>query len=65
MLPQLFKAKNHGTWDEAMSSTDGGPYVPARSLPLYRNPIQNLLTRIALAYGVLTGKYDALHWTDK
>jgi hypothetical protein len=62
MLPQIFKARNHRSWDGAMTQADDGKYIPARCFPLYRNPIQNLLTRVALAYGVLTGRYDALDW---
>ena len=61
-LPQIFKARHHRSWDGAMTQADDGNYVPARGFPLYRNPIQNLLTRVRLAYGVFVGRYDALVW---
>lgn len=40
-------------------------YIPARGLAYLRNPISNLFTRIKLAWGVFTGRYDALNWHDR
>lgn len=51
---------------------DGGVYFldtetdcwkPSRALPFTYNPIRNLFIRFKLAYGVFTGRYDALDWS--
>ena len=43
--------------DGPMSEDKNGDWVPARPLGLF-----SLRRRIKLAWGVLTGKYDALKW---
>jgi hypothetical protein len=39
-----------------------GRYIPARCLPFSYDPITNFFIRLKLAYGVFTGRYDALDW---
>jgi hypothetical protein len=53
--PQLFKADTLRNWDVA-TEIDGGWYA-ARPMSL-----RGWYSRIKLAIGVFTGKYDALEW---
>lgn len=59
-MPQLIKA-DHLTQDWPSTTVDAGDdsqfWVLARPLA-----IGNFMTRLKLAVGVFTGKYDALKW---
>lgn len=59
-LPQVVQPRKLIDW--RMSTLVNNQYVPARPVPFYHNPVKNTWTRIKLAVGVLTGKYDALDW---
>ena len=56
-------ARYHGSWSTTCTQAEDGKYIPSRSLPLHRNPIRNLITRLVLAYHVFRGRYDALDWS--
>jgi len=58
--PNLYKLEHLvqiGTNPQDMTEHPTGQWVPARYMGDYR-----LLTRIRLAWGVFTGKYDAVKW---
>lgn len=41
-----------------------GEWLPARPLPFWPSAPTRLLRRVRLAWGVFTGRYDALDWED-
>ncbi|WPH64842.1 hypothetical protein [Vibrio phage vB_VpaP_SJSY21] len=54
----IYKAKELSNWSS--QALYGGKWVPAR--PLHHKSISGLYMRLQAAFGVLTGKYDAVDW---
>lgn len=61
--PQLVPVTSLRIWNTLVCNKDG-QYVPGRPLPYYYAGLRNLRNRLKLAWGVFTGRYDALDWQE-
>ena len=59
--PEIYTAQTIKDWN-AGADAGFGLYLPAR--PMGHN-LYSILWRWRVAFGVLTGRYDALKWEDK
>ena len=56
-----YTARQIKAWDVSRGTNKSNEWYPARSL---NHKHESLLSRIKNAWGVLTGKYDALDWQE-
>jgi hypothetical protein len=73
-IPSLYKARYGARWASSKTEkitrsptgrVESREWIPARGLAYDKGLIGNLITRVKLAFSVLTGKYDALDWEDQ
>jgi hypothetical protein len=60
-IEMKYTARQIKAWDVLRGSNKSDVYYPARSL---NHTVEPLMSRIKNAWGVLTGKYDALDWEE-
>jgi len=53
----VYAAKELKNWDVDTPDPEGGPWIPARPIVLWR-----LQERLSAGWKVFTGKYDAIDW---